>query len=682
MGESITFSFPLERPHCGVPLANGNFGALVWGKDTLKITVNQNDLWDHRGGELIDPRDSYAELTEYAGKCNFDATLNQQFHRTQTQLNRPRRLAAGCFEFVFKDEAKPVSAQLEYGTGKLTVYLDNGNSLVLTLVLKQNILYLEDAAKNISKVKLHPASDYPKVRDFHDRRGVAPYELLPDGWKIVLPEDPGMTFRAVETFYGYKIFTDDSGDDSNRSAQLAFTANWWSDFFARTAKVATPDKWWNDFYLFNLYKLGAATCPFGKASGLQGPWHEEYQEAKWSGDFHFNVNVQMIYGPLCQLGVPGHLLPLFDMIESPAFSEAMKHNAKSLFRVDDALWQTHAVDDRGQQCGWISSGSVLDPACGAWTALLYYNYFNYTGDRTFLRDRAYPYIYGIMRGYEEMLRNFEIPLAISAEYAASNGNMTAVAGKNPSYQLAAIRKLAMILIEISKLLKKEPCPIWQMILEKVPHYSVVEGYDSYSGNYEKRIAIWKGQDLDVCHRHHSHLGAIWPFDSLPEKFDEEMEQIVGNSIDHWISMGIGKWSEWCIPWANIIYTRMELSEAPMQLFNIWREIFVNEGLSTVYLPRMLSLIAHRRHDIAKPKDDNEVMQLDGCGGFLDAFTQMCAYTRCDKLYLFNGMPQKWQDVSIKNLLLPGGGRLTASRAAGSVEITGGTRKFNVMQKTL
>ena len=44
MNKSITFSFPLERPHCGVPMANGNFGALVWGKDTLNLTVNQNDL--------------------------------------------------------------------------------------------------------------------------------------------------------------------------------------------------------------------------------------------------------------------------------------------------------------------------------------------------------------------------------------------------------------------------------------------------------------------------------------------------------------------------------------------------------------------------------------------------------------------------------------------------------------
>ena len=667
MDTEITFSFPLARPHCGVPLANGNFGALVWGKDTLKITVNQNDLWDHRGGEMIDPRDTYARLTAHAEKNGFDHSLDACFHRPQKELNRPRRLPVGCFEFVFPSGIKPAAACLDYCSGQLTVSLNNGKKLCLTVVLKQNILYLEDFSGEIAELKLHPASDYPQVKAFHQERGVAPYKLLTDGWEIILPEDPAMTFRAVKTAYGYKVFSGDEEDDTEKEKQLRFTADWWQSYFARTARVTTPDPWWNKFYRFNLYKLGAATCPLGKASGLQGPWHEEYQEAKWSGDFHFNVNVQMIYGPLCRLGVPEHLLPLFDLIESPAFQSVMRHNAQSLFGVEDALWQTHAVDDRGQQCGWITSGSALDPACGAWTALLYYDYFRYTGDTVFLRDRAYPYIYGIMRGYEEMLEDFNIPLAISAEYASSNGNMNTVAGRNPSYQLAAIRKLAEILIEISALLKKRERPVWREILKRMPHFSVTAGFDAYSGNTEKRIAIWEGQDLDVCHRHHSHLGAIWPFDSLPENRSTEMEEILGNSIDHWISMGIGKWSEWGIPWANIIYTRMGLSEAPMQLFEIWREIFVNEGLCTVYLPRSLSLIAHRRHDIAKPKEDHEVMQLDGCGGFLDAFTQMGAYTRWNKLFLFRGMPQKWKEVHIENLLLPGGERLRADRASGKIE---------------
>jgi hypothetical protein len=225
-----------------------------------------------------------------------------------------------------------------------------------------------------------------------------------------------------------------------------------------------------------------------------------------------------------------------------------------------------------------------------------------------------------------------------------------------------MRRLAAVLIEFSLLLKLEPRPIWQKILDKVPHFTTVGGYDSYARSNEARIAIWENQDLEVCHRHHSHLGCIWPFDSLPEEPSEEIWQVVENSITHWISMGMGKWSEWCIPWANIIYTRTGLNEAPMQLFNMWKEIFVNEGMSVVYLPRMLSMIAHRRHDIAKPKEDHEVMQLDGTGGFIDAFMQMCAYTKGRKLHLFKGMPSKWDEVEINNFRLPGGGSLNASKS--------------------
>ena len=89
---------------------------------------------------------------------------------------------------------------------------------------------------------------------------------------------------------------------------------------------------------------------------------------------------------------------------------------------------------------------------------------------------------------------------------------------------------------------------------------------------------------------------------------------------------------------------------------------------------MLSLIAHRRHDIAKPKADNEVMQMDGTCGFLSAFMEMCAYNRFDKIHLFKGMPNKWSDVRIDNLLLPGQGRLFAQRGK-YAKIQGGSRKF-------
>lgn len=669
----------MPRPHTGIPLSNGNFGALVWGEAELCVTVNQNDLWDHRGGELLSPEDNYADFVEYARTQGYDEGLNALFHKAPAHLERPRRLPVGRFDFHFRQGVAPKMAELEYESGILTVRLSNGGELRLISVLKQNILYLLDPGRCVESVSLHPASDFPKVRRYHEERHVQPYEILEDGWIIHLPSDPDFTVRAVRTGYGYKIFTQNEGDDSSMERQMAFTSAWWRNYFARTPKITVPSPWWNGFWNFALYKFGAATCPFGKPGGLQGPWHEEYQEAQWCGDFHFNVNMQMIYGAACALGCAEHLLPLFDMIESPDFMGAMRHNAECLFKVKDALWQTHAVDDRGRQVGGISCGSSLDPACGAWTALLYYDYYRYTGDTDFLRHRAWPYISGVMRGYECMLDgDFHIPVAISAEYAASNEDTCAVAGRNPSYQLAAIRKLASILIECAEILHLPERPIWRQILERVPHYTTVMGYDHYREGYVERIGIWEKQDLAVCHRHHSHLGCIWPFDTLPEEPDERMRQIVGASLDHWIGMGIGLWSEWCIPWASIIYTRMGLKEAPMQLFEIWRRLFVNEGMATVYLPRELTLISHRRNDIFKPRAETEIMQMDGSGGFLSAFSEMFAYPRFGKLHLFQGIPNEWQEARIENLTLPGQSTLTAEKS-GRVELDCGTRKYEIVK---
>ena len=52
-GNIYKFSFPLLRTHLGVPLGNGGFGVLVWGKEgQLNITVSRNDFWDHRIGRV------------------------------------------------------------------------------------------------------------------------------------------------------------------------------------------------------------------------------------------------------------------------------------------------------------------------------------------------------------------------------------------------------------------------------------------------------------------------------------------------------------------------------------------------------------------------------------------------------------------------------------------------------
>ena len=47
--QKIDFLFPLPRPHTGIAMGNGLFGALIWGSDSINITINRADFWDHRG---------------------------------------------------------------------------------------------------------------------------------------------------------------------------------------------------------------------------------------------------------------------------------------------------------------------------------------------------------------------------------------------------------------------------------------------------------------------------------------------------------------------------------------------------------------------------------------------------------------------------------------------------------
>jgi alpha-L-fucosidase 2 len=129
-------------------------------------------------------------------------------------------------------------------------------------------------------------------------------------------------------------------------------------------------------------------------------------------------------------------------------------------------------------------------------------------------------------------------------------------------------------------------------------------------------------------------------------------------------MGMGAWSEWCMPWAAIIEARMGMREAPRLLLQIWREVFVNEGLTTVYLPRFHGFTAHRYRDIEKPKETHEIMQLEGTCAGVTALYEMLVHTHGGVVKVFPATPSAWADVSFTDLPQPGGLRVSAVRQEG------------------
>jgi len=668
-------------------MGNGNFGALVWGEERLHITVNRADFWDHRGGELLVEGSTYEKLRAAYDPRDDRSVVNSVFVRRERPSNvlRSSRLPVGRFEFVPAEGVTLHKAVLEFRTGRLRIELKDGRGTVSTVILvlspDTNLLLIEDNGGCFPEVNARPSWEW--VGEELGQYGFRPPHAVSragiTGWIQDCPEDPSLASVCKRFDSGFAVCLA-LGDDrqaalgsalreidslagEGTSALLKRSNRWWQEYWEGVPEIRLPSAFYMKFLTYALYKFGCATNPNSPLpAGLQGPWIEEYQLARWSGDYHFNVNVQQIYTLAFATGRFRHVMPLFDMVDS--FRDVMQHNAKVLLGIDDGLALAHAVDDRGHACGGISCGSSIDQAVAGWTAQLYWLYYRHTLDEIFLRERAFPFMRGVMRVYEMMLEEengrLVLPIGISAEYAQPLGNgKRQNVGKSPSYQLACIHMLVEALLEACEILDFSPEPEWQLIREKLPPYAVVRDFQTG----DEQIAVWEGQDLDICHRHHSHLATIYPFDTIGEMTPEK-RQIVDNTIDHWILKGMGQWSEWCMPWAAIIEARLGFPEGPLLLLEIWRKIFINEGLSTVYLPRFRGFTAHRREDILKPRETNEIMQLDGTMAGATALYEMLVHTRSGVTHVFPAVSEEWKDVSFDGVYLPGAFRISAERSNG------------------
>lgn len=129
-----------------------------------------------------------------------------------------------------------------------------------------------------------------------------------------------------------------------------------------------------------------------------------------------------------------------------------------------------------------------------------------------------------------------------------------------------------------------------------------------------------------------------------------------------------------MPWAAIIQIRAGLTESPIVLLELWKELFVNESLTTVYLPKFRGISAHRKNDIPVPREKNEIFQLEGTMGAATAVYEMLAHVHSGVLKIFPAVPAKWKDVSFSRLHLSGGllasGRMKNGEVA-EITIKGG-----------
>ena len=220
-------------------------------------------------------------------------------------------------------------------------------------------------------------------------------------------------------------------------------------------------------------------------------------------------------------------------------------------------------------------------------------------------------------------------------------------GKNASFQLAAIHRLTLDLIETARILGMQTDRRWEKVRVSLPQASL---FVAAGGGRE--IALWDGLALEESHRHHSHLGGICPFDTI-DPDAAEWREIVANSIRRWIRLGMGQWSGWGTTWAAMIYSRLNNGDMAELILELWKRVYTNPGggsLHDAFFPGV-TLIDSRPH----------IMQMDATMGALTAIQDMLMHSRQGTIHVFAGVPRRWKHVSFENMPAPGGFLVSASR---------------------
>ena len=140
------------------------------------------------------------------------------------------------------------------------------------------------------------------------------------------------------------------------------------------------------YFQFGRYLLISCSRPGTMPSNLQGLWNGEL-EAPWNADYHININIQMNYWPAEVCNLSDCHEPFFDLTE--ALVPNGQKTARDVYNCRGFV--AHHTTDAWFWTGPIGSvGYGMWPMGAAWCTQHFMEHYRFTGDKKFLKSRAYP----------------------------------------------------------------------------------------------------------------------------------------------------------------------------------------------------------------------------------------------------------------------------------------------------
>jgi alpha-L-fucosidase 2 len=365
---------------------------------------------------------------------------------------------------------------------------------------------------------------------------------------------------------------------------------------------------------------------------LQGIWNGNWTPP-WSSDFTHDGNVPVAISSFLCANMPELMLSYFNYHDR--MLSYYRDNTRRLYGCRGIHIPSHTSTD-----GWDIHFSetwclTFWTAAAGWAASFYYDYFLYTGDKTFLKERAYPFMKEAVLFYQDFLTignngKYVFNPSYSPENNPTNSNSQACI--NATMDIMVAKQLLRNCIEAAKLLKKDKEQVrkWQDMLLKMPDYEVNE-------DGVLREWLWPGLEENYGHRHISHLYGLY------ELIDPDFS---GNS-------------RLILSAKRAIEKRMKVrrkENGGQMVFGLAQMSYIAANLGdSETVAELINWMAGQywTNSLASFHNPGNLFNMDLSGGFPAAIIRALCYSESGFVFLFPALPSSWLKGSIEGILLRG-----------------------------
>jgi len=385
------------------------------------------------------------------------------------------------------------------------------------------------------------------------------------------------------------------------------------------------------YFEFGRYLLISSSRPGGQPANLQGIWNEDLRPA-WSSKMTTNINLEMNYwqadaGDLWEATDPLWSL-IRDLCVTGAETARADYHSKG--------WVLHHNTDLWRATTPVDGPWGIWPTGGVWLGNQMWDHYEFSGDREFLRQEAYP---AMKEAAEFALGTLqEAPAGTpSAGRLVSNPstspeNRYVLNGKPrtltyaPTMDIELIRELFENCQRAAEILgtDAEFRSELDRAGKRLPPLQI-----GTRGQLQEWIKDY--DETEPQHRHISHLYSLYPGHDISLKSTPELAAAARKSLELRGDGGTG----WSTVWRAALWARLQ---NPEHAYNNLKIL-----VTTSTLPNMF--------DLCPP------FQIDGNLGGPAAITEMLVQSTPDEITVLPALPRQWPSGSLKGVRVRGGGKV-------------------------